>query len=168
MNRGFTGNADVPSAHGLSGNADADKMSAVPVESRLFVLPDALQRQLADEARAAYPRECCGLIEGVRAGETIEAVALHPTRNLASASDRFEIDPAEHIRLLRTLRGTGREIVGCYHSHPDGEPKPSPRDRDSAHDEDFVWLIAGLDAAGTVTPAGFLFRNGDFCPLALA
>jgi proteasome lid subunit RPN8/RPN11 len=138
------------------------------VRGRIFVLPDGLQRQLATEARAAYPRECCGLIEGVRAGETIEAVALHPTRNLAAGSDRFEIDPTEHIRLLRTLRGTGREIVGCYHSHPDGEPKPSPRDRDSAQDENFVWLIVGLDAAGTVGPRGFLFRNGGFRTLALA
>ena len=104
----------------------------------------------------------------MRAGDIIEALALHPTRNLASAPDRFEIDPAEHIRLLRALRGTGREIVGCYHSHPDGAPAPSPRDRCSAHDENFVWLIAGLDAAGTVTPAGFLFRGGDFHPLPLA
>jgi proteasome lid subunit RPN8/RPN11 len=138
------------------------------VPGRLFVISDALQRQLADEARAAYPRECCGLIEGVRAGDIIEARALHRTRNLASASDRFEIDPAEHIRLLRTLRGTGCEIVGCYHSHPDGEPKPSLHDRDSAHDEDFVWLILGIDTAGTVGPQGFLFRNGDFRPLAFA
>ena len=168
MKRGFTGTADVPSAHGLSGNTVADGTSAVPVKSRLFVLSDALQRQFITEARTAYPRECCGLIEGMRAGDIIEARALHPTRNLAAASDRFEIDPAEHIRLLRTLRGTGREIVGCYHSHPDGAPEPSLHDRDGAHDEDFVWLIVGLDAAGTATPAEFLFRDGDFRPLPLA
>ena len=166
MKRGFTGTADVPSA--LSGNADADKMSAVPVKPCALFLSLALRSQLAAEARAAYPRECCGLIEGVRAGDVIEALALHPTRNLATASDRFEIDPAEHIRLLRALRGTGRDIVGCYHSHPDGTPEPSPRDRDSAHDENFVWLIAGLDVSGAVTTAGFLFRGGDFGPLALA
>jgi proteasome lid subunit RPN8/RPN11 len=159
------GTAGVPPAFASTCTNDAGVTPAVP--GRLFVLSDTLQRQLADEARAAYPRECCGLIEGVRAGDSIEALALHPTRNLASASDRFEIDPAEHIRLLRTLRGTEREIVGCYHSHPDGEPKPSPRDRDGAHDENFVWLIVGLDAAGTVGPRGFLFRNGDFHPLAL-
>jgi proteasome lid subunit RPN8/RPN11 len=168
VKRGSTGTADVPSAHGLSGNADADKMSAVPVKPCSLVISRALHDQLAVEARAAYPRECCGLIEGARAGDTIAAIALHPTRNLATASDRFEIDPAEHIRLLRILRGTGREIVGCYHSHPDGDPKPSPRDRDRAHDEDFVWLIAGLDASGAVKAAGFLFRDGDFRPLALA
>ncbi len=168
MKRGITGTPDVTSALGIYGDADADKMSAVPVKPRSLVLSTALHTQLFAEARAAYPRECCGLIEGVRAADTIEALALHPTRNLAHTSDRFEIDPAEHIRLLRGLRGTGRDIVGCYHSHPDGVPKPSSRDRDSAHDEDFVWLIVGLDAAGTATPAGFLFQNGGFRPLALA
>jgi hypothetical protein len=34
---GFTGTADVPSASGLSGNAYADKMSAVPVTSTVPV-----------------------------------------------------------------------------------------------------------------------------------
>ena len=158
----LAGTAGVPPASLVQGDGSAGETPAVP--ARLFVLSHVLHDQLAAEARAAYPNECCGLIEGVRTGDTIEAVAFHPTRNLAAASDRFEIDPAEHIRLLRSLRGTGREIVGCYHSHPDGEPTPSPRDRDSAHDEDFVWLIAGLDASGTVTPAGFLFRNGNFGP----
>ena len=36
MKRGFTGTADVPSA--LSGNADADKMSAVPVKPCSLVM----------------------------------------------------------------------------------------------------------------------------------
>jgi len=162
----LAGTAGVPPALSVQVDGSAGGTPAVP--ARLFVLSAALHDQLADEARAAYPRECCGLIEGVRTGDAIEAVKLHPTRNLTESPDAFEIDPAEHIRLLRILRGTDREIVGCYHSHPDGEPKPSPRDRDSAHDEDFVWLIAGLDAAGAVTPAGFLFRNGDFRPLPLA
>jgi desampylase len=160
--------AGIPSAHGLSGNAYADKMSAVPVKSCLFVLSDALQLQLIAEARAAYRNECCGLIEGVRAGDTIEAIKLHPTRNLAAAADRFEIDPAEHIHLLRALRGTGREIVGCYHSHPDGRAQPSARDRDSAGEENFVWLIAALDAGSVREIAGWLFADGAYRALRLA
>ena len=162
----FTGTAGVPPASSMRVDGRAGGTPAVP--ARPFVLSDALQRQLAAEARGAYPRECCGLIEGVRRADAIEAIALHPTRNLVQAFDRFEIDPAQHIRLLRGLRGTGRDIVGCYHSHPDGTPVPSPRDRDSAHDEDFVWLIVGLDASGNATPAGFLFWDGDFHPLTLA
>ncbi len=127
-----------------------------------LILPGAFRGQIADEARAAFPRECCGLIEGVREGETARVNALHPTRNLAERADRFEIDPAEHMRLLRALRGTGHEIIGCYHSHPNGRAQPSEHDRASAGEEDFVWLIAALagekSAVELVAFAGSSFR----------
>jgi desampylase len=168
VKRGFTGTADVPPAHDLSGNAAADKMSAVPVKPCSLVINQALRDQLIAEARAAYPRECCGLIEGVRTTDAIEARALHPTRNLAESANRFEIDPAEHIRLLRSLRGTGREIVGCYHSHPDGAPEPSPRDREMAGEDGFVWLIASVGSEGLSRIAAHLFSDGAFRPLPLA
>jgi proteasome lid subunit RPN8/RPN11 len=133
-----------------------------------LVLPDALRRQLADEAHAAFPRECCGLIEGERRGDTAVAIVLHATRNLAQAHDRFEIDPVDHFRLLRALRGTGREIVGCYHSHPNGRAEPSARDADGAGEEDFVWLIAAiLDGDASVTISAFASCRGAFVPLNL-
>jgi len=103
------------------------------------------------------------LIEGVRNGDAIEALRLHPIRNLASEDDRFEIDPAEHIRLLRTLRGTARGIVGCYHSHPNGKSVPSPRDRSEACEENFVWLIAGADETAAFVASGEDFRPLPIC-----
>ena len=128
-----------------------------------LVLPADLRAQLAAEAEAAFPKECCGLIEGVPEGEGQRVTALHPTKNLAAAPDRFDIDPAEHIRLLRGLRGTGREIIGCYHSHPGGAAEPSARDLAAAADEGFVWLIAAIP--GEI--AAFVFENGAFQALAL-
>lgn len=112
-----------------------------------LILPEGLQAQLCAEARNAFPRECCGLIEGVLTPSLTkgEARALHPTRNLASAADRFEIDPAAHIALLRRLRGTERALIGCYHSHPGGRPEPSAHDLESANEPGFLWLIAALD-----------------------
>jgi proteasome lid subunit RPN8/RPN11 len=107
----------------------------------VFVLPPALRAQLAEEARAAYPRECCGLIEG----RGLQVLALHPAGNLSAKPDRFEIDPADHVRIQRAARAAGTGIIGCYHSHPDGEPAPSDRDRDGASERDFVWLIAGAE-----------------------
>ncbi len=127
------------------------------------VLLSAAQRaQIAAAARAAAPRECCGLLEGVRDGEAVRVAAVHPTRNLSQEADRFAIDPAEQFALLRRLRGTGRAVVGCYHSHPDGRAEPSPRDLAAAAEEGFVWLIAGHGLAG------FVFRGGRFAPLFLA
>jgi proteasome lid subunit RPN8/RPN11 len=132
-----------------------------------LTLPTALRAQIAREARLAFPRECCGLIEGLRDGAAVRATTLHPTRNLAAEPDRFEIDPAEHIRLLRALRGTDREIVGCYHSHPQGRAETSPRDRADAREDGFVWLIAAVDGGRDIDLAATTFAATGWCDLRL-
>lgn len=110
-----------------------------------LVLPSGLLAQIGEEARAAFPNECCGLIEGVIGEDAVTVLALHPAANLApDPASGFEIDPAVHLRLLRTLRGTGRAIVGCYHSHPNGKAEPSARDRATGGQEGFVWVIAAV------------------------
>jgi desampylase len=129
-----------------------------------LILPASLHAQLIDEARRAFPRECCGLIEGVRGEKTIEALQLHPARNLSVEPDRFEIDPVTHIALARALRGTAREIVGCYHSHPNGIAAPSPRDRENIGEEGFVWLIVAADLGGDAEIGAFVALRDDLGP----
>ena len=119
-----------------------------------LILPATLSAQIAEEARAALPRECCGLIEGVRVGDAVHVVTIHATHNISPYADCFEIDPTAHLRFRRMAREVGRTIVGCYHSHPNGRPAPSPRDL--AGDTDFVWLITALDARGVQSFAAFV------------
>jgi len=128
---------------------------------RSLVIADRLSARVLAEARRLLPRECCGLVEGIRSFDVVQAVAVHPTRNVAQAPDRFEIDPAEHIRCLRAARERGREIVGCYHSHPNGLLEPSPFDRETAGDEEFLWLIAAVSAE-TAELGAFVFEAGQF------
>lgn len=124
--------------------------------------------QIEQEARAAFPRECCGLIEGTRSGDAIQAIVLHATRNMAREPDRFEVDPADQFRILRAARANGSEIVGCYHSHPNGRAEPSEHDRENAGEEGFVWLIAELTDGGNARLAAFIVRSGQFVPLTIA
>jgi proteasome lid subunit RPN8/RPN11 len=133
------------------------------------VLSEDHRAQIAREARDAGPRECCGLIEGVREGDRVRVIALHPARNVADCDDGFVIDPEMQFALLRRLRGTERAIVGCYHSHPNGRAEPSARDRDGAGEAGFVWLIAAV-GAGEVRLASYVFENPGFraIPLRLA
>jgi len=123
--------------------------------------------QLAREARAAFPRECCGLVEGRRGERGVDITALHPCRNVAPGLDAFEIDPAEQFRLLRALRGTDRAIIGCYHSHPNGTPEPSPRDVAAAGEEGFLWLIVAVDA-GTVSVGAHKWDAGRFVSISIS
>ena len=128
-------------------------------------LPAALAAAIREEARRAIPRECCGLLEGVRGADSFTIHALHPARNLAGDPDRFEIDPQDHIAAARTAREKGTRIVGCYHSHPTGPPQLSARD--GGGEEDFIWLIAATDG-GSAKLAAWLYHPGRFTPLDLA
>lgn len=132
-----------------------------------LVLAPQLRAQIAAEARNAFPRECCGLIEGTVSGTLAHALALHPCANLATAPDRFEIDPQTHIRLLRALREGPQRLIGCYHSHPNGTAAPSSRDIDGAGEEGFVWLIQAVERDHTAALAAYRVVQGGFAPLSL-
>ena len=94
-------------------------------------------RQLAAHARRAAPRECCGLLVGTDQ-RIVECVA---TANLDPHLSRYQVDPAAHIALNRRLRGSGRAVVGVYHSHPRGGAEPSPTDVAEAFYPAFVHVI---------------------------
>jgi proteasome lid subunit RPN8/RPN11 len=44
---------------------------------------------------------------------------------------------------MRHAEGQGWEISGVFHSHPVGEPMPSPTDVAMAWDPDWIHLIVG-------------------------
>jgi proteasome lid subunit RPN8/RPN11 len=128
-----------------------------------LALPQPLRARIQRHARAAFPRECCGLIEGNRCDGFVEAMALHVAANIADRDDQFEIRPEDHFAALRRARDNGRAIIGCYHSHPNGSLAPSEWDHAGAGEENFIWLIAALPRAdGPVTLAAFAYCAGDF------
>lgn len=106
---------------------------------------------LLQEAAQAAPRECCGLLlgRGGRIGEVCPAanVAEDPLR-------RFEIDPMALIAAHKAARSGGPELLGYYHSHPDGHPVPSATDCEHASGDGRVWAIV---ADGEVT----FWRDGE-------
>jgi proteasome lid subunit RPN8/RPN11 len=124
---------------------------------RSIDLPAVLAEQIHRQAGTASPRECCGLIEGMRDGDVFHVSALHPARNLAATADRFDIDPRDHLAASRTARAHGRGIIGCYHSHPGGRVEPSARDLAGASEDNFLWLIA---ADGEL--AAFVYLSDGF------
>ena len=94
--------------------------------------------------RRTLPRECCGLLIG--AAGRIECAA--PARNLHPAADRYRIDPADHFAALRAARAAKLDVIGAYHSHPNGSRQPSAVDRREATSPDFVYVIAIPGPAG--------------------
>jgi proteasome lid subunit RPN8/RPN11 len=111
---------------------------------RILHLADELAARVLQAASRAYPNECCGLIEGDDTPDGWRALAIHEAKNIADdPRRRFLIDPQAQFDLMRRLRGEDTRIIGCFHSHPDGEAKPSAADRAEAYETDFLYLIAG-------------------------
>lgn len=109
---------------------------------------------LIAEALRAHPRECCGLLlgQGDRVALAQPAANVHP-----DPLRHFEIDPQALIAAHRAARAGGLELLGYYHSHPNGLARPSETDRVQASGDGRAWAIV---AAGKVswwrdTPNGF-------------
>ncbi len=97
---------------------------------------------LKSEARNAHPHECCGLLIGD--GATITSVV--PAHNVHPAPQtHFEIDPQTLINAHREARSGGPQIIGYYHSHPNGQPQPSATDRQGAAGDGSIWCIIAND-----------------------
>lgn len=133
-------------------------------------LSAAAAQAIRNHARADYPDEACGLLIGPVGPAAIVDQAV-PSANQAGSDrgHRFEIDMALYLRLQRDLRGSGRRILGIYHSHPDGPASPSARDVAGAWSDHHLWLIMAVAASGIVEVAGWqpLGRGRGFAPVRL-
>lgn len=124
-------------------------------------------RQDAFEGLVAHalddtPNECCGLLVG--AGDLVHDVVR--ARNALASPTQFQIEPADHFAAIRKARDAGLEVLGAYHSHPNGPSHPSETDRARLTDPTMVQVIVSL-AAGTCTVRAFRFEAGDFSELEL-
>ena len=130
----------------------------------LFLSP-AHSTAVIAAARAKFPRECCGLLEGTAHDDGWRLTAVHESPNIADHPERhFLIDPQMHIELLRRLRGTERTVIGCFHSHPRGCAEPSSTDLQSAVEQDFLWLIAAGEGEAFDLRA-YVFSTANFQPV---
>lgn len=102
-------------------------------------LPSPIYHALRTHGEEAYPEECCGVLLGRAMAGGWQIVAAIRARNAdaGSARTRYEIAPAELVRIVHEARRRGLEIAGFYHSHPDRPGQWSPSDLAEAH-----WLGA--------------------------
>ena len=107
---------------------------------RTIRLRDHVRAEIIAHARDEAPNECCGLLIGQ--GSVIDACVR--VRNLCASPTRYLVDPADHVAVIRSLRGTSRGVIGSYHSHPRTPAVPSESDRAETLYPEFVWVIVSL------------------------
>jgi proteasome lid subunit RPN8/RPN11 len=102
-------------------------------------LPRAVFEDLRAHGEQTWPRECCGALLGKPepAGWRIEALVRAVNARKDAVHDRYEIAPAQLVKIAQDARSRGLEIAGFYHSHPDHPAQWSATDFAEAH-----WLGA--------------------------
>ncbi len=95
----------------------------------------AVYRELRAHGEETYPHECCGALLGRPGPDGWLVAAALRAGNIRtdSAHNRYQIAPAELVRIEREARRQGLEIAGFYHSHPDHPAQWSPTDFAEAH-----------------------------------
>ena len=108
-------------------------------------LPDAIRDAIVAQARAEYPNESCGLIVGDRAAaDGGRALRFVPTRNRSASPYRYEIDPADLLRLTIETDDADEVFWAIVHSHTHSPAVPSPTDIGLAFYSDALYLLVSL------------------------
>lgn len=121
-------------------------LSLRPDPGESWELPAEVLEQIRSQARAGAPIEQCGLLVGIP--EERRIVAQIAMVNLDASEDHFTMDPREQFRATKSLRGTGREIVGSWHSHPFSPARLSDEDLALAVDETALYAVVSLMEPG--------------------
>jgi proteasome lid subunit RPN8/RPN11 len=107
-------------------------------------LSPAVRTDLVDHAAEGAdrdpPEEVCGVLAGRRAPDRASA-----TRRVPNVADhprsRYELDPEATMAAVDAVEAAGDDVVGFYHSHPEGAPVPSATDRARATWTGYVYAI---------------------------
>ena len=99
----------------------------------MLKIPRAQIDRIRRHAEETYPHECCGVLIGKMHDDRRAVVSTARCNNTQAASDWFNIDPREIVRIQRQAAEVGHDIIGFYHSHPDDAARWSPSDLREAH-----------------------------------
>jgi len=117
---------------------------------------------MIEHAREDASRECCGLLAG-RGGQITHALsAANASREPATT---YEIAANELFRLMREMRAAGLELLGIYHSHPNGKNEPSPTDIERAYYPEAAYFILSPRQDARRPVRAFAIREGQAAEL---
>src|SRR5512146_2964736 len=122
-------------------------------------------RAVYDAMRAhgeeTYPHECCGVLLGKFASGVwmVEDAVKADNTRIDSAHNRFNIAPAELVKIEREARGRRLDIAGFYHSHPDHPAQWSATDFAEAHWIGCAYVITAISQGKASVTNSFLLAG---------
>lgn len=130
----------------------------------VLTISRAAYEAIVDHAREGSPEEVCGVLGGAHRAVTEGSEARRALR-AANAADRprsrYALDPAEQLGLMDEVEDAGDEVVGFYHSHPRGPPRPSGVDEARATWAGYSYVIVVLDGPDSAPFVGAWRWTGE-------
>ena len=117
---------------------------------------------MLDDVIHHLPNEACGLL----AGKNNHVLFVTPITNELNSSIRFRMNPEEQLQAFNYIENHGWELLGIYHSHPNGPAEPSPTDINEAYYPDVIHLIWS-PRAGEWSCNGYYILDGNIIPVEL-
>src|SRR5271170_1453853 len=127
-------------------------------------LTTAIYDALRAHGEETYPHECCGVLLGkseAGVGNSVRGLVRAGNTRTDSAHNRYNIAPAELIRIQKQAREKGLDIVGFYHSHPDHPPQWSPTDFAEAHWLGCSYVITSVEQGTAKVTNSFLLMGTE-------
>lgn len=119
-------------------------------------IPRKITNQLLHLAQISPDLEICGLIGGKNGLPT----SCYPVKNSSEhPQQRFQLEAAQQIAAMSTMRESGEELFAIYHSHPTAPAQPSVTDLEQTAYPDALYLIISLNTKGILELRGFKIEN---------
>lgn len=83
------------------------------------------------------PEEACGIVAGTAGRSRM----VFPIENVLHSPHRFRMHPQQQLRVFYRLEDAGWDLLGIYHSHPQGPATPSRTDLAEAAYPEAIHLI---------------------------
>lgn len=110
-----------------------------------LVLPLDSYETVLDHAREGAPEEVCGVLGGCQDDREATVDTVRSVPNVADTPrTRYELDPERQLAVIEGIETDGGDVIGFYHSHPEGPPEPSATDRTQASWPEAYYLIVSL------------------------
>ena len=117
---------------------------------------------MCSSAETCLPEEVCGLL----AGSGNRVYLAIPVTNQLHSPYRYRMDPEQQLQAFLKIDDLDLELLGIYHSHPQGPTRPSETDIAEAYYPSLVSIILFPSSTGW-EQRGYSIRNGEVNEVAI-
>jgi len=101
--------------------------------------------EVIQHAREGKPHEVCGVLGGNRDDGEAQVGYVRRVENVSETPRvNYLMEPEEQLEAIDEVQEAGYDVVGFYHSHPEGPEQPSETDAERANWPDHSYVIVSL------------------------